>query len=253
MADDFTFLTQLIDQLTLDLPIDKNRIFVTGLQSGGHMAYTLACATPGRIASIASISGGMPLNERKASMRCSDNKRAPVSVMEMHGTAGSCIPYGGGGGLNAPPTLEVIKYWATADGCTGDPSVNQSGITKTTLWKHCGGTSAVRLDTVTGGHNTWFGSTLDPVPGGLGLFQQRAVNRPSSGSPRVPAFEGAKPASTVVPDANDIRRISNSSYPSEAWRTSVTGAFKSVAECEASRASLLNVRGFGKRVPLRCG
>jgi len=166
MADDFTFLSQLIDQLTMELPIDKNRIFVAGLQSGGHMAYTLACAIPERIAAIASISGGMPLDERKASMRCSDNKLAkPVSVMEMHGTADSFIPYEGGGGLNAPPTLDVVKYWATVDGCTGDPSVNQNGITKTTLWKRCSGTSLVRLDTVMGGHNKWFGSTLDPVPG----------------------------------------------------------------------------------------
>jgi len=166
MADDFTFLSKLIDQLTKELPIDKNRVFVAGLQSGGHMAYTLACAIPERIAAIASISGGMPLDERKASMRCSANKLAkPVSVMEMHGTADSFIPYEGGGGLNAPPTLDVVKYWATVDGCTGDPSVNQNGITKTTLWTHCSGTSMVRFDTVTGGHNTWFGSTLDPVPG----------------------------------------------------------------------------------------
>ncbi len=166
MADDLTFLSQLIDKLTKEVPIDKNRIFVAGLQSGGHMAYTLACAIPERIASIASISGGMPLDERKASMRCSDNKRAkPVSVMEMHGTADSFIPYEGGGGLNAPPTVDVVKYWATVNGCSGDPSVSENGITKTTLWKHCSGTSVVRLDTVAGGHNTWFGSTLDPVPG----------------------------------------------------------------------------------------
>jgi poly(3-hydroxybutyrate) depolymerase len=85
--------------------------------------------------------------------------------MEMHGTADSFAPYDGGGVVNAPPTLDVVKYWATVDGCTGDPSVNQNGITKTTLWEHCTGTSVVRLDTVTGGHNTWFGSTLDPVPG----------------------------------------------------------------------------------------
>jgi polyhydroxybutyrate depolymerase len=166
MPDDFTFLTQLIDQLTKDLPIDKNRIFVAGLQSGGHMAYTLACAIPERIASIASISGGMPVDQGKALMRCSDNKLAkPVSVMEMHGTADAFIPYEGGGVLNAPPILDVVKYWATVNGCSGDPSVNENGITKTTLWKHCSGTSVVRLDTVTGGHNTWFGSTLDPVPG----------------------------------------------------------------------------------------
>jgi polyhydroxybutyrate depolymerase len=164
--DDLGFLSQLIDQLTKDLPIDKNRIFVAGLQSGGHMAYTVACAIPERIASIASISGGMPIDASKASMRCSDDKRTkPVSVMEMHGTADSFIPYEGGGGLNAPPTLDVVKYWAAVDGCSGDPSVNENGITKTTLWKRCSGTSLVRLDTVTGGHNTWFGSALDPVPG----------------------------------------------------------------------------------------
>jgi polyhydroxybutyrate depolymerase len=166
LTDDLTFLSQLIDQLTKDLPIDKNRIFVAGLQSGGHMAYTLACAIPERIAAIASISGGMPVDDRRALMRCSDNKRAkPVSVLEMHGTADSFIPYEGGGQLSAPPILDVVKYWATVDGCAADPSVNQSGITKTTLWKPCSGNSEVRLDTVTGGHNTWFGSTLDPVPG----------------------------------------------------------------------------------------
>ena len=166
MPDDFTFLSDLIVQLTTDLPIDKNRIFVAGLQSGGHMAHTLACAIPERIAAIASISGGMPLDSQKALMRCSDNKLAkPVSLMEMHGTGDAFIPYEGGGVLDAPPTLDIVKYWATVDGCIGDPSVNQNGITKTTLWKHCSGTSAVRLDTVTGGHNTWFGSTLDPVPG----------------------------------------------------------------------------------------
>ncbi|MDQ6714126.1 MAG: hypothetical protein M3077_14440 [Candidatus Dormibacteraeota bacterium] len=166
MPDDFTFLSQLIDQLTKDLPIDKNRIFVAGLQNGGHMAYTLACAMPERIAAIASVSGGMPLDEQKASMRCSDNKRAkPVSIMEMHGTADSFIPYDGGGVLNAPPTLDIVKYWAMVDGCSGDPSLNQNGITKTTVWKRCSGTSVVRLDTITGGHNTWFGSSLDPVPG----------------------------------------------------------------------------------------
>ena len=166
LPDDFTFLSELLDQLTKDLPIDKTRVFVAGLQSGGHMAYTLACAIPERIAAIASISGGMPLDDQKASMRCSDNQLTkPVSVMEMHGTADSFLPYGGGGQLNAPPTLDIVKYWARLDGCTGDPSVNQSGITKTTLWNHCSGTSLVRLVTVMGGHNTWFGSTLDPVPG----------------------------------------------------------------------------------------
>jgi polyhydroxybutyrate depolymerase len=85
--------------------------------------------------------------------------------MEMHGTADAFLPYEGGGRLDAPATLDVVKYWAMVDGCTGDASMSQSGITTTSLWTNCGDAAVVRLDTVTGGHNTWFGSTVDPVPG----------------------------------------------------------------------------------------
>ena len=165
-ADDLTFIEQLIDRLTADLPIDRNRIFVAGLQSGGHMAYTLACAVPERLAGIASVSGGMPLDSRKTSMRCSGtNQSKAVSVLELHGTADSFIPYGGGGPLDAPATVDLVKYWAMVDGCSGDPTVSQNGITKTSVWKQCRGGTVVRLDAVTGGNNTWFGSTLDPVLG----------------------------------------------------------------------------------------
>jgi polyhydroxybutyrate depolymerase len=164
-ADDLGFLSQLLDRLTAEQNIDKNRIFVAGLQSGGHMAYTLACAIPGRIAGIASVSGGMPLDGRKSAMRCpaaGGMLTRPVSVMEMHGTADTFLPYAGGGGLDTSPIEDLIRYWAALDGCSGDPSINQNGTTKTTLWKHCGGSAAVRLDTVAGGDNRWYASPGGP-------------------------------------------------------------------------------------------
>ncbi|MEO8744894.1 MAG: hypothetical protein ABI455_06405 [Candidatus Dormiibacterota bacterium] len=85
--------------------------------------------------------------------------------MEMHGTADELIPYEGGGPLDAPATVDLVKYWAARDGCSVDPSASQDGITKTSVWKQCMDAAVVRLDTVTGGHNAWFGSTVDPVPG----------------------------------------------------------------------------------------
>ncbi len=166
LPDDFSFLGQLLNRLATELPIDKNRIFVTGLQSGGHMAYTLACAMPDRIAGIASVSGGMPLDSRKASMRCPDvSQSKPVSVMEMHGTADDFLPYEGGGPLQAPTTITLLNYWATIDGCSGDPVETHNGITTTSLWRQCKGATVVRLDTVSGGHNTWFGSGANAVAG----------------------------------------------------------------------------------------
>jgi polyhydroxybutyrate depolymerase len=130
------------------------------------MAYTLACAIPARLAGIASVSGGMPVDIGKASMRCSDGPQSkPVSIMEMHGTADDFVPYAGGGVLQAPPIVDVARYWAMVDGCSGDAVMSQSGITTTSLWKQCSGATVVRLDTVTGGHNAWFGSGANAVPG----------------------------------------------------------------------------------------
>jgi len=61
--------------------------------------------------------------------------------------------------------MTVVQRWLTLDGCVGNPLLSQTGITKTSLWKNCSGGAVVRLDTIIGGHHTWFGSTSDPVPG----------------------------------------------------------------------------------------
>jgi poly(3-hydroxybutyrate) depolymerase len=51
------------------------------------------------------------------------------------------------------------------DGCKGDPTVSQQGITVTSIWGDCHERAVVRLHKVVGGKHQWFGSTLDPVPG----------------------------------------------------------------------------------------
>jgi poly(3-hydroxybutyrate) depolymerase len=58
-----------------------------------------------------------------------------------------------------------MQRWVSIDGCNSGPSASQSGITKTSIWTGCKAGTVVRLDTVVGGHHTWFGSCFDPVPG----------------------------------------------------------------------------------------
>jgi poly(3-hydroxybutyrate) depolymerase len=58
-----------------------------------------------------------------------------------------------------------MQRWVTLDGCAANPTVTQSGIAETSVWKQCQGGAVVRLDKVVGGHHQWFGSELDPVPG----------------------------------------------------------------------------------------
>jgi poly(3-hydroxybutyrate) depolymerase len=54
---------------------------------------------------------------------------------------------------------------AQRDSCSGDPMQSSSGIAETSLWRGCRGKTTVRLDLITGGHHTWFGSDIDPVAG----------------------------------------------------------------------------------------
>ena len=160
VADDVTFVSQLIDQLTAALRIDKSRIFIVGVSAGAFMAYRLACELSGRIAGMASVAGTMLVD--------SCHPAQPVPILEMHGTDDSNVPYGGGAvfnGASAPSVAAVVQRWATLNGCVGNPIQSQSGVTKTSAWTDCKAGTIVRLDTVVGGHHTWFGSTIDPVPG----------------------------------------------------------------------------------------
>ncbi len=153
---DIDFIGKLLDRLEANLQIDTARVFVVGASAGAVMTYSVACQMSNRILAIASVAGTMERGD------CPPAR--PVSVLEMHGTRDTVLPYGGGGPHGARPVDEVNQLWRTRDGCLGDPVQSQSGITKTSVWKCTAGT-VVTLDTVEGGKHTWFGSDFDPVPG----------------------------------------------------------------------------------------
>jgi polyhydroxybutyrate depolymerase len=158
--DDVAFIGELIDRMVSSSHVDAKRVFVTGLSNGGLMAQRLACDLSDRVTAVASVSGGLVTNT------C--NPSRPISVLEIHGTADSIVPFGGGStaGLGYfPSTISVMKRWATLDGCAASPTVTQSGITRTSTWSGCRGGSHVVLDAVLGADHSWFGPDADPRPG----------------------------------------------------------------------------------------
>jgi len=149
--DDVAFMRALITHLMSSANIDPKRVFVAGMSNGGMMAQRLACELSDRITAVASVSGSL--------MTDSCHPSRAISVMEMHGTADSIVPYNGGpkGGLGKiPPTLSVMKQWAGLDGCAPTPVMTQSGIMTTSQWTGCRDGSSVVLDAIVGENHTWF-------------------------------------------------------------------------------------------------
>lgn len=158
---DVHFLAKLIDELESRYLVDRTRVYVVGASAGAFMAYRLACDMADRLAAIASVSGSMWWND------CAPSR--PIPVLEMHGTADVNVPYDGGRStykyVGMPAISTVIQRWITFDGCNATPETTRMGITSVSSWTHCRNGAAVQLDTVIGGHHTWFGSTFDPIPG----------------------------------------------------------------------------------------
>ena len=148
---DLHFISKLLDRVETDFRIDPARIFVIGFSAGAFMSYRLACDLSSRITGIVSVGGSMFADECRPAR--------PVSILEMHGTDDSLVPWQGSATTN--PVDTVIQRWRTLDGCVGGPILSQNGITKTSLWGHCAAGTTVRLDAVVGGHHSWFGA----VPG----------------------------------------------------------------------------------------
>ncbi|OYX43988.1 MAG: hypothetical protein B7Z02_07380 [Rhodobacterales bacterium 32-67-9] len=88
---DAGFLRAAIAAVTRDYPVDRDRVFATGVSRGGMESYALACGTPGLIRAIAPVAMPMPEASEKACAR-----GAPMGFLLVHGTADPFVPYAGG-------------------------------------------------------------------------------------------------------------------------------------------------------------
>lgn len=165
-VDDVAFVSQLLDRLEADYPIDPDRIYATGMSNGAMLTYLLADKLSDRLAAVAPVAGQM------GHSTC--EPRRPVSVLHFHGTLDEFTPVEGGRGPRSPSQTvflsvqQGIDCWVQANGCSPTPTVQQlpdaSGLSVT--WSVYGSGrdhSEVQLYLIHGGGHTWPGRkpTLD--------------------------------------------------------------------------------------------
>jgi polyhydroxybutyrate depolymerase len=134
-VDDVGYLSTLIDTLKSAYSIDANRIYATGISNGGLMAMRLGCQLASKVASVASVAGGLQIGGDLTS--CSPSRH--VSVMEIHGTTDSDIPYNGGPGAFGhvfQSVQDTRDAWLGIDGipATSGTTVLTSGIVTCTAY-----------------------------------------------------------------------------------------------------------------------
>ena len=183
--DDVGFVSAIINQLGQRHPIDRGRIYATGLSNGALFVERLACELSQQIAAIAPVAGTLP-SELAADCR----PGRPVGILQIGGTADPIMPFDGGmvadfggrgeGGavLSAPQTS---AHWAHMNGC--GMAVVPEKMTPATLadptrivrlrYPQCANGGQVIQLTVLGGGHTWPGGPQYARPALIGLTSRQ--------------------------------------------------------------------------------
>jgi polyhydroxybutyrate depolymerase len=156
-VDDVAFVTAMVDTIGGWLPVDRKRVYASGMSNGAILAYRLACDSD-RFAAIGPVAGTL-LGECPAPHA--------VSLIHIHGAADTRVTYDGSPGqgiarIDGPPVPSVVARFRTADHCDQPSSTVAAPVTTSTAT--CPDGRAVELITVASAGHQWPGANggVDP-------------------------------------------------------------------------------------------
>lgn len=148
LADEVTFFSSLIDEVSALYNIDPLRIYVTGMSNGGCMSYSLACELADRIAAIGPVVGDLVLDDCRPSR--------PVPVIHIHGSADPMFKGTRGPTGTATDVQATVKEWAARNGCSDETEVvYQQNSATCTAYKNCDQNATVELCVIEGYGHRW--------------------------------------------------------------------------------------------------
>ncbi len=149
-VDDLGFVAAMVASVERQAPIDKRRVYATGISNGGIMAYTLACRT--------TLFAAIGPDSATQLGPCA--APAPLSIIHIHGTADTRIPYDGGRGqgvahIDGPAIPALSATWRAIDACR-PPTITTVGPVTTSV-AQCPSGRTVELVTISGAGHQWPG------------------------------------------------------------------------------------------------
>jgi polyhydroxybutyrate depolymerase len=161
VVDDVGFLSEVLDRVAAEYPVDTSRVYLSGFSNGGMLAYRAACELGERIAGISVVAATMNVENCPAP--------SPVPVLAIHGSDDQIVQFEGGQSNYADPRVEPwynvpvensVAFWAQRNGCDA-PIETTVGSAIVREWSGC----AVELWVVQGGRHTWFGGPMSAAGG----------------------------------------------------------------------------------------
>jgi polyhydroxybutyrate depolymerase len=166
-ADDVGFIRSLVADVAANAaPLDRSRVFATGISNGGFMSLRLACEAADLVAGIAAVSASMPV---QLGARCRPAK--PVPILVINGTADPMVPYVGGFAQTGNTirgaiwsTDRTVAFWTQRNRCAARPVIellpqveaSQDSHVIQMDYRGCAA-APVKLLRVEGGGHTWPG------------------------------------------------------------------------------------------------
>ena len=161
--NDLAYFSQVIARMKAAYPIDKTRIFATGISRGGQASYFLGCKLPGQIRAIAPVAMPLP-----TFLQDDCRRGLPLPLALFNGTADPLVPYDGGIirvlGRERDRVLstdDTLALWLARNGCPQSAAVTESingtsdsGRVEHLTWTDCG-MGRIELYRIVGGGHTW--------------------------------------------------------------------------------------------------
>lgn len=183
-ADDVGFISALIDNFVRTENVDRNRVYVTGISNGAHMAMRLAREASDKIAAVAPVAYSM--QEKYASVPVASR---PISLIILTGTKDPITPYNGGetpDPFNVRELGRILPVPATVDilvahnkcalppiiSKVSDHSLNDDAFTRKEAYENCLNGTEVVLYAINNGGHTW--------PGGWQYLPERFIGKTSN-------------------------------------------------------------------------
>lgn len=148
--DDVRFVMDVMDDVASRVPLDRDRVLVSGFSAGGSMVWLLACTQGQQFAAFAAVSGAL-----RQPMPVAGCTGGPVRMLHVHGFSDTQVPLEGRRIRNwhQGSVFAALDRQREVNGCRSEPSRIELGEPfRCRIWQGCASGREIRFCLHDDGH-----------------------------------------------------------------------------------------------------